>query len=382
MQEFILRHVNEDPARIALQKSPFPGLSSADLAQQAAGRKRSEKKLPLWARSPGIYFPPRLNIEQASSELSASYKSRLLRGERAADLTGGFGVDSYYFALRASNVVHIEQNQELSEIAEHNLRTLGARNVSFVRSDSITFLERTESSFDTIYIDPDRRTREKKAFLLEDTVPDVPGNMPLLLQKTKRLIIKTSPLLDIQSGLGMLKHVSEIHVVSIKNDCKELLWVIDREFEKEPLIVCAMLANDGTRLYSFSSSREKDLHITDFSMPLTFLYEPDVALLKAGCFKSVAADFDVAKLHKNTHLYTSAVLLKEFPGRTFRITGVSEYNSLKKHPVKKANIITRNFPLSPDEIKKKHKINDGGELFLFFCTGPGDKLLVIHTERI
>ncbi len=382
VQLFIREHLNADIPRLILQKSPFSDVSSAELASQIDSRKRSEKKLPLWFNTPGIYFPPKLSIEQSSSEQTAAYKSRLIRGEKLLDMTGGFGVDSYYFSKLAKEVVHCDRNPELSEIAKHNAGILGAVNIRFINQDSLAFLEQTDEKFDTIYVDPSRRVQSQKVFLLRDTEPDIVSTLPLLLAKAKRIIVKTSPLFDIQSGLAELKNVSEVHVVSLKNDCKELLWIIDAGFIGEPAVRCVAISEAETRTFSFSLQEEKQLKIEDFSAPLQYLYEPDVALLKAGCFKTISRAFGISKLNKNTHLYTSAYLRKDFIGRIFQVRQLFEYKAMKDHPIRKANILTRNFPLSPDEIRKKFKIQDGGDVYLIFCKDFKDRLLVTEAERL
>ncbi len=382
VQQFIRRYQDDTPSDIALQKSPFPEVSSAELAVQIDGRKRCQKKLPLWFNTPNIYYPPKLNIEQSSSELTAEYKSRLIKGDTLADLTGGFGADACYFAKRAKEVVHIEQNKELSEIAGHNSEALGIKNISFIQTDSIRFLESTDKVFDTIYIDPGRRIQTKKMFLLKDTEPDVVANLSLLLSKARRIIIKTSPLFDIQSGLKELQQVSEVHVISVKNDCKELLWVIDKGFEGEARIHCTALNNEGEKNLLFFYSEERAISIGHFSDPKPYLYEPDVALLKAGCFKLIAERFNILKIHPNTHLYTSDLPVNDFAGKVFKTVAVFEYKAFSKNKgARKANVISRNFPLSVDELKKKHRLRDGGDSYLIFTTGQSGKLIVIEAER-
>lgn len=219
--------------------------------------------------------------------------------------------------------------------------------------------------------------------MLKDCEPDVIENAGLLLSKAKRIIIKTSPLLDISSGLKELKNVSSIHVVSVKNDCKELLWIIDRDYTEEPKIHCAAIGENGVQVFSFKVSEERSVEITGYSAPQEYLYEPDVALLKGGCFKLITTRFNVAKLHSNTHLYTSATCIADFPGRIFEVVSCLDYKGfIKKGFPEKANFISRNFPMTPEEIKKKHRIADGGANYLLFTTGPSDQLLVILAKRI
>jgi len=383
IQFFINANLNQDLNKILLSKSPFKDLNTKDLAQQIDGKKRCEKKLPLWFNTPEIYYPPKLNIEQSSSELTAEYKSKLVKGETLIDLTGGFGVDVLFFSKKVKEAFYVERNEELSDIAAHNSTVLGATNITFVKADSIDYLLQTDKTFGTIYIDPARRIQSQKVFLLKDTEPDVVLNLPLFLSKASRIIIKTSPLFDIQSGLRELTNVSEIHVVSVKNDCKELLWVIDRDFSGEAKIIAACLSQNERQLFSFQISDEKQLHLSTYSYPLKYIYEPDVAILKAGAFKSITERFNIAKINVNTHIYTSNTVIYPFPGKVFELKSLFTYKDwAKENSIKKANIISRNFPLSPDELKKKFKLQDGGEDFLIFCTGSTNHLIVIEARKV
>ncbi|HEY1006227.1 MAG TPA: class I SAM-dependent methyltransferase, partial [Sphingobacteriaceae bacterium] len=268
VQQFILENLETPPGAIALKKSPFPGVSSRELAEQIDSKARAARKLPLWHATAGIFFPPRLSVEQSSSEATAEYKTSLIAPGRLIDLTGGFGVDSYYFSRRA-DVWHLEVNAELSEIARHNAEVLGARNITFIHGDGIAYLRSTAEKFDTIYVDPSRRVKTRKVFRLSDCEPDVVAELPLLFDRGSRIIIKTAPLLDISMGLEELRHVREIHVVSLRNDCKELLWVLEEGYEGEPLIICAALDGE-TRLFRFRISDERNLHLASFSAPQTY----------------------------------------------------------------------------------------------------------------
>lgn len=383
VQQFIRKHSTDDVTSIALRKSPFPDVSAAELAAQIDGIQRCLSKLPLWGKTEGIYFPQRLNIEQASSQKTAIYKSRLIKGTRVADLTGGYGIDTFFLASQAGEVVYVEQNAVLSEIARHNLELLGASNIRFITSESLGFLQNNQDEFDTIYIDPARRKESRKVFRLKDTEPDVVTNLPLLLSRAARIIIKTSPLLDIHSGLEDLKNVSEVHIVSVKNECKEVLWVIDKDFTGQPVVTCAAIHDENAPAFTFSLDEEKETVITTFSEPQSFLYEPDVSLLKAGCFKLISARYKIEKLHPNTHLYTSVSRIPKFSGKIFRICSVTPYKDFSRQKkVQKANVVARNFPMSTDELRKKHKFKDGGNEWLFFTTGPSGNLLVIEAEKV
>lgn len=381
VQDYITAKQNADVASIALARSPFPELSAAELATQIDGKKRSQKKLPLWARTPGIIFPPKLNMEQCSSEPAAAYKSRLAPGETLIDASGGFGVDAYYFALRKSRVLHVELSQELSGIAAHNAAVLGAKNIDFLNGDSILYLQDHKDHFDTLYIDPARRLRDKKVFLLTDTVPNIVEHLELFKQRADTILIKTSPLLDIHAGISELGLVSEVHIVSLKNDCKELLWLIKNDACLDPQICCAMLGNKEL-YFQFRLSEEKNAPFPQLSAPLGYLYEPDVALMKAGCFKLLARRFSLMKLDTHSHIYTSDKLLVDFPGKIFIADTVTNYAGAGKQiAAQRGNLISRNFPLTVEQLKKKHKITEGGDNYLIFTTVKGS-LQIIEARRV
>lgn len=381
VQDFIRENTQSDITAISLAKSPFPDVSSRELAEQADARKRCAHKLPLWYNTENIYYPHKLAVEQASSEAAARYKAGLIRGNDIADLTGGFGVDTYFFSQKALRVTHCEKNKDLSEISEYNAEVLDAK-ITYLNADGIEFIKTSGKTFSTIYIDPSRRVNTRKVFRLGDCEPDILKNLDMLLEHSPLILIKTSPLLDISSALADLKQVSQVHILSLKNDCKELVWVIERGFKgNEPEITCALLCSKIANC-SFFLSEEKRFRLEEYSAPLEFIYEPDVALLKAGCFKLISRDYNLKKIHRHTHLYTSGISEPGFPGRKFRLVSSYPYGAFTKtNTLSRANIICRNFPLGPEDIKKKLRISDGGSDYLLFCTGHDDKLLVLHCER-
>ena len=316
VQKFIHQNLQVDIPTLSLKKSPFALVSSKELAEQIDSKKRCEFKLPRWFNTQGIYYPAKIAIEQASSEITAKYKAELIQGKELIDLTGGIGVDTLFFAMKITSVTHCEINQDLSEIAEYNSKLFGL-DINYIHSNGLEYLLNSNKTFSTIYIDPSRRISSKKVFMLKDCEPDIISNLQLLRDHSSRIIIKTAPLLDIQSSIKELKQVHSIHVVSIKNECKELLIIIDKEQESDdPLITCALLGDDE-KTYSFKLSEEKEFQIHKYSEPLEYIYEPDAALLKAGCFKLITRDFNCDKIHQHTHLYTSNQLMNLFPGRKF-----------------------------------------------------------------
>lgn len=384
MQQFIQDNLNIDLTRLVLSKSPFSNVSTKELAEQISGRKTAEKKLPSWLKIPLIYYPPKLALEQCSSEITAAYKSRLFRGETLVDLTGGMGVDTFAFAQKAKHVIHLEKQAELSEITTHNAQAFGYKNIQFVVSDAENWITSADEHWDTVYLDPSRRVSGQKVFKLSDCEPNIVQLQEKIFEHSPYIILKTAPLLDIQSGLTELKQVREIHVVSVNHEMKEVLWVLDKDFqESEPLIYCISLSNSGENRFSFKLSEEKNYQIEQYAEVQDFLYEPDSAWLKAGCFKIITQHYKVAKLHTHTHLYTSDIGIDNFPGRKFKVNRKLSYNEFCKMTApKQANVSCRNFPLNPNEIQAKHKIKDGGELYLFFCTDKQNELIVVETQKL
>ncbi|WP_257667807.1 class I SAM-dependent methyltransferase [Parapedobacter tibetensis] len=383
VQHYLQQHETAAPTSLALRKSPFLHVYPAELAQQLDGRQRCRKKLPLWYSTPNIYYPEKLSVEQASSQHTAAYKSSLIAEQsRIIDLTGGFGVDAYYFAQRAKTVAYCERNESLARIAQYNARILGADNIDFIAANGLMHLQsQADDTFDYSYIDPSRRIDKRKVFLLEDCEPNVVALQDWLLQKTKKSLIKSAPLLDISSALSVLKRVCEVHIISVDNECKELLFVLDREYMDAPQIIVAALKGGMAQRFQFYVDEEKSA-TTDFGHPEGYLYEPDAALLKSGAFKLIGQRYGLKKLHQHTHLYTSVEANPDFMGRTFRIDSMMLYSDFKKNKATtQANVSTRNFPLKSEELRKRHRIDEGGNRYLFFCTGMADTLLVIFTSK-
>lgn len=383
VQHYIAEHEQLSPTKIALRKSPFPNVSSAELAQQLDGRQRCRKKLPLWYSTLGIYYPERLSIEQASSQATAQHKASLIpEGAEVIDLTGGFGVDTFFFAQRAKAVTHCEINKELSQIASHNASVLGVANTTFVTDNGISYLRSLPSdTLNVAYIDPSRRVARRKVFRLQDCVPDVVALQHELLRSVSKVIIKSAPLLDVSAALQVLACVSAVHIISTGNECKELLFVLDRGHTEEPRITASALTPDTVASFSFTLSDERTADPL-LGYPEKYLYEPDAALLKSGAFKLTATRYGLKKLHRHTHLYTGNGLHRDFMGKTFRITDVMGYGDFKKSTIRwRGNVSTRNFPLKTEALRKRHRIGEQGDLQLFFCTGPNDELLVIFASK-
>ncbi|RZK59123.1 MAG: hypothetical protein EOO91_06090 [Pedobacter sp.] len=375
VQQFINSNLLTDVNRIALAKPMFQNVGSAELAGQIAAKKKAKNKLPTWFSEAGIYYPALLSIEQTSSETTAAYKADLAIGKSLLDLTAGFGIDSYFFAKKIGEVYSCEIKPELAEITAHNAKVLGANNLSVISGDGLEFLKSSTKNFDTIYIDPARRSNDNKVFKLKDCTPDVTENLNFLLAKAQRIIIKTAPLLDISAGLSELKNVSEIHIVSVKNECKELLWVIDRNFTGATKVVCVTL-NEKNKVFQFSiSDLQTKIEIAQ-SEPAGYLYEPDVALLKSGAFNLIAEKFGLKKLHQQSQLYFSDEIKTDFLGRIFEIDSLLTLNELKKEKELQGNVIVRNFPEKAENLVKKYKIESTHDDFLIFTQNNKGYLVI------
>ncbi len=384
VQDFIKNNYNTDILSVLLSKPVFPDISHKELAQQLTGKKKAGEKLPTWFKASGIYYPPSVNLEQTSSEITARYKAGLVSGKRMADLTGGFGVDAYFFSKAIPCLIHCEWDMELHEIVKHNAKVLDISQVDFRYADGLAFLEESEKTFDWLYLDPGRRDAvKKKVFLLSDCEPDVTLYLDLLLSKSKRSMIKTSPMLDLSAGIEQLKKVREIHVVAVSNEVKELLWILQKDAVRDDILIKTVnLTKTGEDKFEFMW-KEEALAVSTFSPPLQFLYEPNSAILKAGAFKMTGKSFGVAKLQEHSHLYTSEQLLP-FPGRVFKIEEVLPFSkkNLRKYKGMKANVTTRNFPQSVARIRKQFSLLDGGNIYLFFTTDQQGERIVMQCSKI
>lgn len=382
VQDFLEENYNNDISKILFRGSPFPEVNPQELGIQLSGKKKAEKKLPTWFKNRNVLYPPTVNLEQTSSEITADYKASLVSGKSLADLTGGFGVDDLFFSRKVEKVIHCELDENLSAIAEHNFSIFGATNIEVFTGDGIKFLEESRRNFDWIYIDPSRRNEAGgRIFLLEECLPNVPQNLDLIWKRTENLLVKTSPLLDLRAGLREMNNVKEIHVVAVNNDVKELLWVSKKAFSGPVQVTTINFRKKGNDIYSDLIGEELG---PSYGPPQNYLYEPNSAIMKSGLFSSVAKDFALIKLHPNTHLFTSEEL-KTFPGRRFRIKHIIPYKKKilrKRLDLSEGHITTRNFPESVEQLRKKLKLNDGGDTYLFFTTIPGEKKVVLVCDKI
>ena len=378
IQNYINQNLNSDLNQLLLKKSPFNDVSMREIVQQIKGKKIAEKKFPFLLKE-GIVFPPNLNLEQASSQSTAEYKSQNLKGKSFLDLTCGFGIDAYFLSNNFDEVTLVEQNPELISIVENNWKIL-ERKANFINEKLEVFLEDLLQAqidngkiFDVVYLDPARRDlQNKKKFLLDDLSPNLLEIEEKLNSISDKIIVKLSPLIDISYLISELKNIAEIQIIAVKNEVKELVLIIENKEQriknKDVEIRCVNLESDEPE-FSFNFNDEKSAK-SEFSESMDFLYIPNNSILKAGAFNIISEKFRLKKLHPNTHFYTSENKIKNFPGRVLKIEKI-ETKDLKKG--EKYNIVSKNYPLKPDEIKKKYKLNDGGNHYLIFTQSVNGK---------
>ena len=383
--EFIQQHRTEDVRKLALKKMP-EGLDAAFCLQQIEGWQIAQKKIPEWAATDGLLYPPRLSMEQCSSEKTALYKKQLVQrlfnsemGEMV-DLTGGFGIDFSYMAPLFREAVYIEQQEQLCQIAQHNFRLLGLLQARVRNAQSLEVLKEMDYT-SLIYADPARRDGAgRKVVLLQDCQPDVVILQDELMAHAKVVMLKLSPMLDIQQALRQLHQVREVHVVSVDGECKELLLVMHHQ-EVSLRYYCVNITDhvqetvvEDTSVRPIICEQEK-----------AYLYEPNASILKAGVQDALCNIYKVEKLHSFSHLFTSDRLIEDFPGRSFRIVGRSDFSkqSLRNllAGVKQANITVRNFPASVQELRKKLKLTEGGSVYLFATTMSDDSHAFLRCEK-
>lgn len=381
-RQFIRENLNADVPTLALKKAPV-GTDVSLALRQIAARQLLQKKVPQWAENEDLLFPAHLSIEQCSSEATARYKANLLEGDTFSDLTGGLGIDSYYLAQNFQQADYVERQAELCDLARHNFAVLEA-DIKVWNETAEEYLKECGQK-DCIFIDPARRDEHgRKTVSIGDCTPDVAALQDVLLEKATTVMVKLSPMLDINKALEELRHVKEVHVVAVANECKELDFIMERGYQGETRLVCVNLLTDQPEM-RFVLEEERNCQCKMADSVLQYLYEPHPALMKAGCFKLLTERFEVLKLHKNSNLYTSDQLVPDFPGRIFEVEGWAAYHKKIKQElladVDKASIAVRNFPLTVAELRKALKIGDGDEVYLFATTLRGEKKVVIRTKK-
>ena len=371
VQNYINANLETDLQSLLLKKSPFSEVSMQEMVQQIKGKKVAHRKFPFLLKE-NIVFPPNLNLEQASSQSTAEFKADNLNGKKFLDLTCGFGIDAYFLSQNFGEITLVEKNPELLDLVKHNWKILN-KTATFVNENLEHFLAKNSESFDVIYLDPARRDSEKnKKFLLEDLSPNLLEIQDQLLEISSQIIIKLSPLIDISYLISVLKNVAKIQIIAVRNEVKELIVFLEKARKGDDVeISCINLESDDAE-FAFQFKEEKTA-VSAFSEPQQFLYIPNNAVLKSGAFNLVSQFFNGKKLHPNTHFYTSDKRIERFPGRILEINMIDSKHIRKGE---KYNIISKNYPLSPDEIKKKYKILDGGNCYLIFTQTQNRKIIL------
>lgn len=398
---FAKEHENEDTARLLLSAGRYPGVDMAAAVQQIEGRRTAREKWPGLLEYAEFLYPPRLNREQASSEVTALHKTAIchlrfyllqLHGRpfRIADLTGGMGIDTFALAgWKAEEpmeveVDYVEQDPELCELARSNAKALGLSNVHVHCGDSLKWLEKQDRRFDLIFVDPARRDKQgRKVAAFEDCTPDILAHQELLLSKGEEIMVKASPMIDISLAASQLRDISDIYVIAVQGECKEVLFLCGRS-DGEHVIHCDHLHHGEVDTFAFTREDEARAQATYASETKKYLYEPNAALMKAGPFKMLSQQMAVEKLSRNTHLYTSDSLIRRFPGRIFSV--LAEIKPTRKEvqkwiPDGRAHVVTRNYPMSAAELQKQLGLKEGGDLFVI-ATTLGSRPCAFVAERI
>ena len=393
---------------LALQAHNYPDIDMPFLLNQLTGWLKAHTKLPSWAAQEDIIYPPHLSMEQCSSEQTALYKTNLIKelslrnrasaSTRFVDLTGGFGVDFSFIARNFTQVTYVEQQEQLCKTAQHNFKVLGLKHAEVVNTDSTEYLHQMQP-VNVIFLDPARRNEQGgKTVLIEDCSPDVLTIEKELLQKANTIVLKLSPMLDWHRAVNELNVIGnvvrEVHILSVRNECKELLIVLQKEEHQSDTtmgsipklrIVCV---NDG-ELVSYYEEDTAGILLSILSTPPTagqYLYEPNASLMKAGCFALISRRYEVSALSVNSHLFVSNSLIEYFPGRSFRLVAVSSFNKKELRrtlsAIKKANLAVRNFPMSVADLRKKLKIKEGGTDYLFATTDANNNHLLLLCAKV
>lgn len=394
--DFIREHADDDVRQLALRGSKMSEVDLSYALEQIAGRQKARTKLPSWASIDGIVYPPHLSMEQCSSELTARYKASIAgKGALFVDLTAGFGVDMAFIAQGFQKAVHVERQPQLCAISSENYNVLGLNHIEVVCGDGVEYLH-TMNHADLLFIDPARRDEHGgRTYGIADCTPNVLEMLDEMLEKADRVMIKLSPMLDWRKAVADLGKVNDVHIISVDNECKELLLAVNSEERGKNSaspslrVVCVNLLSDGNKeCFEFdgyhASPSSSAFHFSPFDS--RFLYEPNASIMKAGCFGLLEQRFEVMQLDKNSHLFVSDKEVIGFPGREFLI---EKRTSMNKRELKaalagvdKANITVRNFPMSVAELRKRLKLKEGGEVYIFATTiaNEGHQLLVCRKK--
>ncbi len=385
---FIQEHSHEQAATLLFKAHRYPHLPVAELVAQIQARQKAKIKLPDWCKYPDVVFPPSLSLEQGSSQQTAMFKASLMQGESLADLTGGMGVDTALLATRFKEVYHIERQAELQALTAHNFGVMGIHNVRFVNADALVWLDSLAPSqhFSWIYLDPHRRDDVgQKVVRLQDCEPNILACKDALLRRADNLLLKASPMLDIDQALRAMPETVAVWVVAVENEVKEILFHLSNQLVLEPSIKAVALAKNNTLQVFEGIKSQESYSPLAWHSPLRYMYEPNVALLKTGLFKQIAHQWHLYKIASNSHLYTSENLERTFIGRSFEVLAVTKLDKKELKPfvpANKANITVRNFPMTVQQIREKLKLQEGGDTYLLATTDSQGKKIIVVCKRV
>lgn len=381
LAQFISSSLAENPDRIRLEGKEILGYSAGFVADQIEARQRYFRRFPKFCADPHIIFPPRLNLEQSSSEATAVVKADFMlqmtgNVKQVIDLTAGFGVDAWAMTKVADQLTLIEPNDQLRQIAQINFERITPGKTKWIAQSANEFINAFNQKTNWIYLDPSRRQSGNKVYRLEDCTPDPVALMDTLLVKAEHVLIKTSPMLDVTSTLRLWNYVKNILIVSVSNECREVIYHLSSGGQNDPNFICLNIKSNSMEAFHFRRSEEKSVQIL-YHDPMNYIFEPNASVLKAGAFKLIAERFGLKKLAVHTHLFTSDQMVLNFPGRIFEVIRPLEKIDLNL----KANIISRNHPMTTDQIRKKFKVSDGGDDYIIACSGQKEKFLLL-TRKI
>jgi hypothetical protein len=385
-QKLIAEYAQLPAAQLMLQVHKYPHLPMVAIAQQIQAGQKAGQKLPSWQAQPHIIYPPGINWEQCSSEHTARFKASLLQGNVLIDLTGGFGVDCFYMGQSFAEVHYVEQEAALHPIVRHNYQVLAATHIHLHQAEASAFLQGFQGKADVVYLDPARRDEaQRRVFRLEDCSPSIGRLLPNIWKISDTILLKTAPMLDIQQALSELEAVSQIWVVAVGRECKEVLYLLQKNHREAPLIHAVQLSAQGSpQVLSASLEAESQAQVS-YALPKRYLYEPHAALLKAGFFKFTAQHYGLQKLHQHSHLYTSEVLLPGFMGRVFEVLEIVKMDKKAWQalvPEKKIQVLVRNYPLSAAQILQKIGFKEGGNSVLVASTDLHQKPFALWARRV
>ena len=383
---FIEENARADVRSLALQAKKYPQVDMAMAVVQIAGRQIAEAKVPSWYRTEGLLYPKHLSMEQCSSEATAIYKAGLVEGDTFADLTGGFGIDCSFLSRKFKQADYVERQSELCELAEHNFPLLGLK-IGVHNEDGVEYLKQMHP-VDVLFLDPARRDGHGgKTVAISDCEPDVSALEDLLVKKAKKVMVKLSPMLDLSLALKALKYVREVHIVSVNNECKELLLILEKSTDSLEIVIhCEQITSTGEHQhYAFTQEQERTSDCPLAAEVGAYLYEPNASILKAGAYRSLTQIYGVKKLHASSHLYTSPYYIEDFPGRRFQVEAVSSFGKKELKTLlqglEKANLTIRNFPSSVADLRKRLKLKEGGECYLFATTLSDESKVIIKCRK-